>query len=70
MQLVTWLEVKLLTKLWKFHKICKKNSETVTNVHDKEILIEGYISPEKRQETLMISDLNNSIIMEYLKITK
>ena len=68
MQLVTWLEVKLLTKLWKFHKICKENSETVTNVHDKEILIEGYIS--QKRDVLMISDLNNSIIMEYLKITK
>ena len=68
MQLVTWLEVKLLTKLWKFYKICKKNSETVTNVHDKEILIEGYIS--QKRDVLMISDLNNSIIMEYLKITK
>ena len=30
----------------------QKNSETVTNEHDKEILKERYTSPEERQETI------------------
>ena len=44
-----------ITKLSKNSQ--QNNSETVTNQHDKEILKERYISPEKRQEIIYYSRL-------------
>ena len=53
-QLVTWLVVKFLIKLWK--KVSKSlqqnDSGTITKGNDKEIPKERYISPEERQEII------------------
>ena len=39
----------------------QKNSETILNEHDKEIVIERYISPEERMN--IINDLTFNIIV-------
>ena len=53
-QLVTWLVVKFLIKLWK--KVSKSlqqnDSGTITKGNGKEIPKERYISPEERQEII------------------
>ena len=65
-----WLIIKLLIKLQKSQKLCKKKkkSETVTNEHNKEIPKKDIYLQKEDRNLLMIWDKYNNAIMEYQKI--